>query len=383
MAMLLVLPALLLLSYSCGDDDKEVSDFKIIKTDLEESPVFLKGTIELSSADFEFTVLHDWCKVARENNILKIEATENYDFLNRSTEIVITSGDVTYRVPITQTGILFEFTDDKFKYLSYSLMGGDRTIRLIANVDYEISIPEKDKEWLSIEKVKEDSLKIVVAPGAEARRSNITFKYFEKEIKAVVDQYNYLSYVELLGPAQMTYTNSKGERVETEIVFEEKVKNQEFYIRGTFESGIERRIPLTYIEEREGELRFSASMLLEYFEDPEKDSKIKALATRLVADNKNNKEEITSTYAYVGDKRYYPASFNPDKNTNEGVVYEFISTKEGFPDYSLIPGSILGYRTARGIEVCGTLATGRAAYGTPYDVIYHIEIVKKKNSSTN
>lgn len=377
---LLLLPLCILgVVSSCSDDDDDngASGFRIIKTEIQSDPAVLEGTIELSSPNFEFEVKHDWCTVVQEGNFLKISAGPNYKFVNRSTEITIKSGSFQKNVPITQTGVLFEFTTTNIDVFKYGMLGGKRSLRILSNVDYQYSVSEGDEKWIAINPKDNGEYDIVVSEAEDRRNGSVSFKYLDIELKVDISQYRYMSYEDLLGPAKMFYKDADGNSFETEITFENYKENDILHLRGTFQSGIERTIPVKYIENLEGELRFIPSILDPNFEAPEVDAKIKTLSTVLVAKQEDKNGKVKSdTYAYPSSSGYYyPASFEFLGEGSADVKYKFSHTKEGFEDHYIL-SSLISIRTTKGIVIKGTNDRGSIAYGDPYDVLYDIEIIK-------
>lgn len=368
---LLFIPLLLLFISAC-EDEKDAPNFKIVKTTIDGDPAKLEGQIEVSTSDFEFTVSNDWCNVTKEGNILKLEAGANYDFHNRTVEVIITSGDTQYRVPVTQTGILFEFAGDKIVQYNFGLKGGDRTTQLLTNINYEVVIPEECKDWIEVEKLENSSQKILVKESKERREGKVIFKYLEKTIEIKISQFDYLGYKELLGPAKMTYTNSKEERVTTDIEIVEREENKTFTVKGTFESGISREIPLQFLDDEthKGELRFIPGIIDPDFEDPEKDSKIKSLVSMLLAKQylSTGIPFANDAYAAVGSPNFYPASYTAVGNGNS---YTFFHSNEGYPSTTTFK------RVTQGIVIRGANKAGSIGYGEFYDRIFHIEIFKE------
>ncbi|WP_101690848.1 BACON domain-containing protein [Dysgonomonas massiliensis] len=368
---LLFIPLLVFFITACSDD-KEGQNFRIVKTTIDGNPEGLIGEIELSSADFEYKSNGDWCEIVKDGNILKLAADANYDFHNRTIEVIITSGNTEYRVPVTQTGILFEFLGDKIIQYNFSLAGGERTTELLTNINYEVVIAEEDKSWISVENLENNTHRILVKEATDRRESKVVFKYLEKTIEIKINQFDYLGYQEILGPAKMTYTNSAGERVETDIEIVEREVNKTFTLKGTFESKIPREIPLEFVddENHRGEIRFIPAIIDPNFEDPEVNTKIKSLTCLIYA---NQVAGAIHGKAYGGisktDKYFYPSTYTPVGNGN---LFTFKHSSEGFPDKSIWK------RDTQGIILRGTNKEGESmGYGDPYDTILHIEIFKE------
>lgn len=372
---LLFIPLLLFFISAC-EDEKDAPNFKIVKTTIDGDPAKLEGQIEVSTPDFEFTVSNDWCNVTKEGNILKLEAGANYDFHNRTVEVIIISGDTQYRVPVTQTGILFEFAGDKIVQYNFGLKGGDRTTQLLTNINYEVVIPEECKDWIEVEKLENSSQKILVKESKERREGKVIFKYLEKTIEIKISQFDYLGYQELLGPAKMTYTNSKEERVTTDIEIVEREVNKTFTVKGTFESGIPREIPLQFLddENHKGELRFIPGIVDPDFEDIDNNKYIKSLASAYyIKQYYSGGNPANDLYSAIGSSFFYPAKFTA---VEDGNLFTFQHTSEGCPD-SYISGRLWYIREMQGIVIRGSNKAGTSTYGTPYDTITNIEIFKE------
>lgn len=370
-------PILLLLATACGDDKNDIP-FEIIQTSIKGTPIELHGEIKLSSADFEYLVMAEWCEVTKENNSLKLQAGANYDTFNRSTEIIITSGNTEYRIPVTQTGTLFEFLDETVGILNFSLTGGQRSVQLLTNVEYEVVIPDQDKDWIEVVKGDDDINTVFVKEAAERRFSEISFKYLEKTIDITINQLDYLGYHDLLGPAIMTYTNSSGETVETPIEILPKEELKTFLVKGVFESGVEREIPLTFVddEDHQGELRFYPGNMDPNFIDLGMDENIRSLGSVVFVKqffrNPLTDDEPDDIYALFNSYKnyYYPALFEADERGNH---YTFQHSDKGVPPW--MP-AIFG-RDTKGLLIKGVSADGKKHYGDPYDTLFDIKIFKE------
>lgn len=376
---LLLLPLCILgVVSSCSDDDDDngASGFRIIKTEIQSDPAVLEGTIELSSPNFEFEVKHDWCTVVQEGNFLKISAGPNYKFVNRSTEVTIKSGSFKKNVPVTQTGILFEYGGKNISIMKFGLLGGARPVRILSNIDYEVIVSLEDKKWITVDSKSSElgtgEYNIVIDPAEAPRNGVVIFKYLDIELKIDIMQYDYLSYTDLLGPAKMSYKNENGDITEIDIILEEKVPFEEFYVRGTFNGVGERLLPLEYVEEQEGELRFHSALLDSHFEDTENSSDTKTLSSLLYGHQKMATAPIENTfyvYSTSKDNLYYPAKFSMREDGT--TLYRFVHSSEGVPDKS---GWI---KRTKGILIHGTNAKASYKTGTPYDTLNDIEIIKE------
>lgn len=370
-----ILTPLLLCIAACEDDkDDTQSLIKIVKTTIDSDPAALSGEIELSDANFTYEISGgSWCDVVKDGKSLKLSAGANYDFQNRTMEVVIRAGKE-YRVPVTQKGIVFELTDKSRNHFNIGFAGGERTVDFLTNIKYTVDVPEAYASWISVVDLGNDAHTIVVSNSVERREGSVVFRYLEQSVEVSISQFDYMSYSEILGAALMIYTNSKGERVETNIVIEEREIDKTFTIRGTFESEIEREIPLKYVDNEtvQGQLRFSTAMMIANFEDPENNVNIKSLACLLYADQylKSNGAPVSSgTKAHLSNSHYYyPAEF----------IVEGTGTRFKFKD---VPGcfesSAFNFRVARGILIQGVNAAGSSSYGTIYDTIFDIEIFKE------
>lgn len=366
---LLVVPITLFVTMACGDDDKDEFDFRVLKTTIETSPYNLEGTIELSSSDFEYTTNGDWCEVIKEGNILKLSAGVNYDFNNRTQEIIISSKNIVRRVPVTQTGVVFEFLDNRIKQFNLGLPGGERIIELMTNIEYEVVIPDENKEWISVESLGKGKHKIIVDQASSIRDGKVGFRFNEKYIEVLISQFNYLTYDQILGPAKMTYTNSEGERVETDIEIVEKESLKSVIVKATFESGIAREIPLEFIdnEEYRGELRFRPTILEEYFTDAENHASIVSLGTVLYSDETHTTQSPRVKLTYPDSaKGYYPGVFKAQTDGNLFIFQHRVGANEGSGGWT---------RNTRGFAIYGLNKRGSIKYGNQYDTVLDFEIL--------
>ena len=354
---MLFLPLLLVL-IACSDDDN-TNDFRIVRTVIDEKPISVVGTIELSSADFTFEVRkNDWCTVTKEDKILHIQAGANYDFMNRSTEIIINSGTVEYRVPVTQTGVLFEFAsgEEQLNY-KFSYDGGNIDLRILANVDFTYSNTSDDTDWISIKENENGEFTLTIDQSTVRRTGEVIFTYYEKELKVKIFQYKYLSISEYLGNARLSYDNEDGDRKTVDVTITKNTADQVLNIDGTFE-GSTYSIPVSYMSDLEGILHFKGAIMNASFEDPDNHASIKALACIVYADQYMSGKPSGYAFGYVGRAQYYPskADYEDDK-----TILTFYHSSEGFPDS--LP---LYTRKTRGIMITGTNKIGSTRYGTPY-----------------
>lgn len=357
---------------ACNNDDEEDDNgFHIVVTDIQETPESLSGIIVLSSEDFEFEVRHDWCEVVKSGNKLILNTDINFGFMNRTTEVKIRSGKKTIVVPVTQTGMLLDFSLDSDTKFNFNYDGGVRRVRILSNVDYEIVIPEEYKDWISVDEVTPDVFNINIATSDVNRLGSLSFEYLGKALPINIKQYNFLSYQQLLGEVTMSYTNSLDERVTTQVVLSEKEKDKVFNLTGTFESGVERTIPLTYLVDSDGELRFYPAMLQKPYTDPA-DSRVGSMTLLIQATQK--KVTVTEPfYVYPttsGLKQYYPGKA---EFVDAGSLYRFAHSPEGVPNGGF--GTTVYPRETHGVIVAGTSAAGTSRYIT-YDTIFDIVITK-------
>lgn len=375
---LLLIPIALFLTYSCNDDNKDEIGFKIVKTTIETSPYSLEGTVELSSPDFEYETLffeEEWCEVTKEGNTLKLTAGINYDFNNRSMELLISSGDTKYRVPVTQVGVVFEFYDNNLKQYNLGLPGGERTIQLMSNVEYDVVIPEEDQEWLSVEPLENNLYKIIVGEGTEPRVGKVGFQFHESYIEILINQFDYMSYEELLGSAKMIYTDMIRDttKVEVDIEVVEKEFLKSYIIKFKSRDDIEYELPFTFIdtEEIRGEIRLIPEIIDKQFRDPEKNVNIKSLSTAVYSyeydkDGINLIKEYQK-FSYPTGASYLPTTYTP---LPTGHLFKFVH-KDG-----CVKGAGLNVRIAKGIAILGTNEKGSLKYGDPYEILMDIEIIK-------
>lgn len=384
---LLFLTPFLLLLTACGSNDDEQVSFKIIKTTIDTTPAALSGEIEVSISDFEFTVNGgEWCDVKKEGNLLKLDAGTNYDYQNRTIEIIIQSGQSTLRVPVTQQGILFELIDKNRNKFNIGFAGGVREVELLLNVDIEILIPEGDKSWISVVNNGGGNYTIVIEPSVVRRTSTVTFRYIDKEINMGISQYDYLPYTEILGEARLSYyTNdiSKGgvpDTIDVEIV--EKVRGESYTLKGTFSAGVPREIPMSYTEhavingvDYNGQFRIRSGIIDPNFRDDNISTNIADLRCYLVADQflKSNGSQTSGdgkNATITNQNIFYPSEVVIEPT---GVRFNFVHIVGCWADALLYT-----YKT-KGFIIQAANQNGSAVGQAIYENVYHISIFKEVN----
>lgn len=383
-----LLSGLLIFATACSDDDEKGSGLDVVRTTIESTPVELTGTIEMNTEYFEFSINEEdeWCQIVKDKNILRVSAGANYEYNNRTAEVYIKSGSTVHRVPVTQVGVIFDLIEHRVTQMNFGLDGGERTIGLLSNVAYEPFVEDKDKDWIAVEKIDTDQYKVVVKSGTERREGKFGFRYLEKTIEIIINQFDYLTYEELIGPAEMRYTNWAGARITTDIEIVANEKNGDngtFWIKGVFGEGIERQLLLYFekIKDSGNELRFRSFTIDPDFTDPEKDEGIVSLHCFLYANRwvgTNWTTPSTDAVAQAGGSQYYPADFTP---VAEGSLFTFVENRGwnyGFGRTGKIRGLIIS-----GGDKAGSAAIPKPDNPNklpdigvnPYDAFLDIEIL--------
>lgn len=139
----------------------------------------------------------EWITTQKEENSLIIQVEANTGFQSRKGEIIISAGELTEKVEIEQLGEAKEIllSDEIF---TLSSDGNEIRLQVVANIDYEIIIPEEHEswvEWISSrdtidELTREHLFQIGWNTSQEERRGEIIFKETEGELekKAIIIQ---------------------------------------------------------------------------------------------------------------------------------------------------------------------------------------------------
>lgn len=194
----------------------------------------------------------------------------------------------------------------------------------------------------------------------------------EKTIDFKINQFNYLSYNDLLGPAKIYYTNMKDERIETDVELVQNEVGKSFLINGIKSNVLGNEMDISlgvkYLDDElhSGELRFSGDHITDnYFTDPA-NSAISKLgvtlsALKYLSGNLQDDLQYSSSAIY-----YYPSKFDATENGN---IFTFYHSNEGYP--SLLWWS---YKV-KGLAVIG-LNARNSATGSPYDLLSDIVLIK-------
>lgn len=378
------LPLLCLGACSGDDNDDNNASFKIVKTTIDTDPSALSGEIELSADNFVFSINGgDWCEVIKEGNLLKLNAGPNYDFQDRSAEILIESplGKRTLRVPVTQQGILFELIDKTRTKFNIGLEGGERDVAFLINIPVDVVISEEDQNWISVRDDGSGNYTVFVEPSEERRVGTVKFRYVDKVIPVLINQLDYLSYTEILGEVVLTYwtddESNGGEERQTNGEIVVKEYGSTYTLKATFSAGVPREIPMEYIEhvvingeDYNGQFRIRSGVIDANFEDPDNNPRITNLCCYLVADRyfKSNGTQTSDAKNVSNAGYYYPSEVLVEPT---GLRFNFINIPGCFPD------GLLYTHVAKGFVIQG--ASAISALGYIYERVYHVSIFKDVN----
>ena len=165
----------LLLNASCDDEYGYTPEQKLAVREAQVcfSASKQEGVISLApTAGLAATTKASWCHLHVSNDsTVVVEVDRNEDLMGRSTEVILSSGDGTAKVPVTQYGAVWYVMGD-----STYLVGDEPTavtIPLHSDYDYTVDGPD----WVSGKKV-EDGYEVSLRANntGQARRTELTFR---------------------------------------------------------------------------------------------------------------------------------------------------------------------------------------------------------------
>lgn len=183
MCWAVVVPALMA---SCDDDDKATSGFGVDQTEMQ----FANdgGVLEVKvSTDCVWTAEteNDWCMVSPAtgtgNGICVIKADSSYLYKERTGRVIFYSdkGDIA-EVQIKQFGYepVIDFTEAELTVPSYAIPEEAYVdVEAIANVPFEVIIPEEAKAWLTYDKKNQDEPYMYIPSTTIPRKQKFRFKF--------------------------------------------------------------------------------------------------------------------------------------------------------------------------------------------------------------
>lgn len=140
----------------CSSDDTILPTLTIIKSDVNVKAIGGDAVIQLqSTSQVQATSDVDWCKVVEANSErVNLTVEPNTGYSGRSAQIIITDGSNTQQVTLLQDGAILIY--NKAEQIQYTgNKAANLPIEISSSFPIQVTIPEKDKEWLSFE-VSED-----------------------------------------------------------------------------------------------------------------------------------------------------------------------------------------------------------------------------------
>jgi hypothetical protein len=173
----------------------------------------------------------EWCSVSVSGSTVNLVVEPNTSMGGRTATITIRSNGETIAVTAVQTASIMWLKD--FKTSSLALMSEGGTIATAVKSSYPIKVDSKP-DWITY-KFENDSLYLTAEPSIP-RKGSITFSSEGRTITYEILQF---SYAGLLGEWKLDYTNpSQSNQAETTtITFEEKTKNESFWLKGLIITG--------------------------------------------------------------------------------------------------------------------------------------------------
>lgn len=194
-----IVALIILLVSSCKDDDDVVSGFSVDQTEMQ----FLNngGTIELKIAtDQTWTAEaeNDWCMVSPAtgvgNGVCVIKADSSYLYKERTGRIIFYSdkGDLA-EVLVKQYGYepTIDFAESEVTVPSYAAPEKAYVdVEAIANVPFEVVIPEEAKAWLTLDGTSTYTPSTTIPRKQKFRFKFKTYSDFDKGNRIAEVQFN-------------------------------------------------------------------------------------------------------------------------------------------------------------------------------------------------
>lgn len=239
----------------CSDDNENMtSSLKVISSDAAYPSVGGSGVIKITSV-LPVTVSSSeaWCQATSSENLIKITVEPNTEIMGRTAMITISSGNEKTRVPVSQSGDVFDtnMTD-------YDFLDGGQTIAFDIKSNWDIVVSGLDEGWLSY-KLENDKIIFTASPllAEGAFRESTVVVTSGKHVRKLI-----FSQANLQGEYQMlfTYRNVRYPGNCT-IAKTEKLNQYKLTPEGTLVDS-----PF-YLKYRPGELVISFGQLLEVNEN--------------------------------------------------------------------------------------------------------------------
>lgn len=144
------------LATGCNDGDESASILKVIQSDTTFKAAGGEGFIKIeSTGTVTASSDADWCLIKEvTNEIVTIDVKKNFDYPGRYAQIVISNEESIQKVAVTQEGAIIIYNESDLEQAT----GNEESsliIKMSGSFPFEVSIPEKAKEWLSYQLVDE------------------------------------------------------------------------------------------------------------------------------------------------------------------------------------------------------------------------------------
>lgn len=136
------------ITVACSDDETP-KELKVLVANVSFDANGGQGTIQVNTnASLTVTSDREWCVTTCEGNVVKVEVDTNEELEGRTAGITISTLQGTTVVPVSQEGCTISYKRSEAGIiLPYT--GGNRTVSLKTNKNYEVLIPESAQGWLS------------------------------------------------------------------------------------------------------------------------------------------------------------------------------------------------------------------------------------------
>lgn len=144
------------LATGCNDGDESASILKVIQSDTTFKAAGGEGFIKIeSTGTVTASSDADWCLIKEvTNEIVTIDVKKNFDYPGRYAQIVISNEESIQKVAVTQEGAIIIYNESDLEQAT----GNEESsliIKMSGSFPFEVSIPEKTREWLSYQLVDE------------------------------------------------------------------------------------------------------------------------------------------------------------------------------------------------------------------------------------
>lgn len=233
---------------SCHDDDTISPSLTIIQTDLNLKAIGGEASIQIqATGEVKATSDVEWCQVTEvTTETVKLSVQENRDYPGRSAQIIITNGSQTKQATLIQEGAILTYNKAE-QIQSTNNQAAVLPIKLSSSFPIQITIPEKNKSWLSFTHSTDGSGGSFIVSAnntGKARGSDVTITSGERTLTYQVLQYGAENFV---GSWKGTYVNQGSQYSLPDISISAADENGIYTISGLYKTSVyDYKVQATY-----------------------------------------------------------------------------------------------------------------------------------------